>query len=252
MKTFVCALFAVALSAPTASAAVILYGDKDVLGTGVYAVDPVTGATLEGLQPGVTTVADLGLGGLLHTFPFSPDPGDFPGTDQIYIGNPQTYPHDGYSLEPVRTPGPQQLAMDYSAAIPAGHKITTLTLGLAFDDFQFPLFSQPDPNFPGYPLSGPYTITVNGVVDPVLSQLANLFLQTGPRVSFATIGIRPALLNANHLLTVMIDQGGSGGDGWAVDFVTVGVTTRQIPEPATLGLGLMAAAAIGLRWRRRT
>jgi hypothetical protein len=38
------------------------------------------------------------------------------------------------------------------------------------------------------------------------------------------------------VLTLSIDQGGDGGDGWALDYLTVGVTTQQtptstVPEP---------------------
>ena len=40
-----------------------------------------------------------------------------------------------------------------------------------------------------------------------------------------TIGIDPAVLQTNNILTLSIDEGGNGGDGWAIDFLTVGVTT---------------------------
>ncbi|MEQ8662769.1 MAG: hypothetical protein RLW62_18300, partial [Gammaproteobacteria bacterium] len=56
-------LLVVALHAAAAPAAVLQYGDKDVLGFGSYPTDPVTGATLEGLAPGVTSVGVYGLGG---------------------------------------------------------------------------------------------------------------------------------------------------------------------------------------------
>ena len=59
-------------------------------------------------------------------------------------------------------------------------------------------------------------------------------------VRFGTIGVSPSILLPTHILTLSIDQGGDGGDGWAVDFLTVGVTT--VPEPSTLlltGLGLL-------------
>ena len=41
----------------------------------------------------------------------------------------------------------------------------------------------------------------------------------------------------SEMLTLSIDEGGDGGDGWAVDFLTVGITSQgaAVPEPATLG-----------------
>lgn len=82
----------------------IQYGDADVLnGTGTYPIDPTTGATLQGLAPNVVT---FGAPELDHGFPFTPSPGDFPGTDQIFVGSVQTGAHDGYSVA-SRLNGPQ-------------------------------------------------------------------------------------------------------------------------------------------------
>ncbi|MEQ8230342.1 MAG: hypothetical protein RLW61_18510 [Gammaproteobacteria bacterium] len=226
-----------ALYAGTAPAAVLQYGDKDILGFGSYPTDPVTGATLEGLAPGVTSVGTYGLGGYGHSFPFSPEADDYAGTDQIYVGSVQTGNEDGYSNFAGRLSGPQVIMLDYGTLIGPGERVATLTLGIAFDDFQFPNFGEP------------YSVSVNGLADGALTALANSFNQTGPRVSFGTIGIDPGILTPDHLLVLAIDQGGNGGDGWAVDFLTVGVTTTPVPVPGAL---LLAASGLaGLLRRRR-
>lgn len=217
-------------------AAVLTYGDKDIVGFGAYATDPTTGATLEGLAPGVSTIGILGLGGVNHGFPFDPEADDYAGTDQIYVGSNQTGFSDGYSRYAGRIVGPQVITLDYSSLVSSGEKIDTLTLGIGFDDFQFPAFGNP------------YSASVNGNADAALSALANSFIQTGPETSFGSIGIDPGILAANHVLTLSIDQGGAGGDGWAIDFLTVGVTTSPIPLPPA---AILLASALGLLVRRR-
>ena len=42
-----------------------------------------------------------------------------------------------------------------------------------------------------------------------------------------TIGIDPSTLLSSNILTLSIDEGGDGGDGYAVDFLTVGVVTAD-------------------------
>src|SRR5579871_4725926 len=86
------------------------YGTENVLGTGTYPSDPKAGATLIGLAPDVVTDASLTLG---HGYPFSPGVGDFPGTDQIYVGSVQTGAHDGYSVSGTRINGPDIMTLDY-------------------------------------------------------------------------------------------------------------------------------------------
>lgn len=67
-------------------------------------------------------------------------------------------------------------------------------------------------------------------------------------VQCITIGLNPSLDIGSHILTLSIDDGGGGGDGWAIDFLTVGVTTRAgngAPEPSSVllvRLGLLAFA----------
>jgi len=234
---------AVALSAavrPVAAGPSFLeYGNENVLGTGTYPTDPKAGATLVGLAPGVVNDAGLFLG---HTFPFSPAPGTFPGTDQIFVGSVQTGAHDGYSVSSQRINGPMVLTLDYSSLVPPGGKVTTLTLGLAADDFQFPSFGQP------------FTATLNGQAAPDLTTKLNSLNESGPTVHFFTIGIDPSILSPSNVLTVSIDEGGDGGDGFAMDFATVGVTTNlnPLPEPSTLAFACVSIAAVALRrWRSR-
>jgi hypothetical protein len=235
MRLFALALF---LSA-AASAAVLTFGDMDCLGQGCYgAADPTAGATLQGLSAGVITLATTAFG---HGFPFSPS-GDFPGTDQIYVGSVQTGAHDGYSTSAQRINGPQTLVLNYSSLVPAGQTVATLTLGIAADDFQFPAFGQP------------FTATLNGGAAAALTTRLNSLNLSGPQVQFFTIGLTPSLDTSAHTLTLKIDEGGDGGDGWAVDFLTIGVTTSTaaVPEPASFALLLVPAALLVCRRRRQT
>jgi hypothetical protein len=192
------------------------YGDEDLCNTGTYSSDPKAGATLIGLAPNAVTLASHSFG---HSFPFSPTVSDYPGTDQIYVGHTQTGNFDGYSSASGRLNGPQVITLDYSSLVPSGQKVATLTLGIGADDFQFPAWGQP------------FTAVVNGVTNAALTSALNGLNQTGPYEQFITLGIDPATLPANHVLTLSIDEGGNGGDGWAVDFLTVGVTTA----PGDLG-----------------
>lgn len=229
------ALLAGAVLTGPARAAVMEYGDENLLGTGTYPIDPKTGATLEGLAPGVVT---FGAPGVHHDSPFTPAAGEYPGTDQIYVGSIQTGFRDGYSFATSRINGPQIFNLDYSSLVPAGSVIDSLTLGIAGDDIQGAVFN-------------PYTATINGATDAGLTGLLNSLNLTGPSAKFFTIGIQPDTLTADHVLHLAIDQGGDGGDGWAVDFLTVGVTTRQgtVPEPASLGV--IAVGGLVLLLRRK-
>jgi hypothetical protein len=228
------------LLAVPGSASVLFYGDTDCLGFGCYGVnDPTSGATLQGLAAGSVTDST---GTFAHTFPFVPGGGDFPGTDQIYVGSVQTGAHDGYSTSTQRISGPQILVLDYSSLVSAGQVVTSMTLGIAADDFQFPNFGQP------------FVATLNGGAAPGLTATLNALSQSGPVVHFFTIGLSTALDNPAHKLTLAIDQGGDGGDGWAVDFLTMGVTTsaaKTVPEPGSFALLIAPAAVLLYRRKRR-
>lgn len=118
-------------------------------------------------------------------------------------------------------------------------------MGIAADDFQFPPFGQP------------FTANINGATNAALTDVFNGLDQSGPQVQFFTIGISPASLLPSHILTLRIDEGGDGGDGWAVDFLTVGVTVSApsiAPEPGSLtivSLGVVGLWPIGRRVRQK-
>ncbi|MBI4696025.1 MAG: VPLPA-CTERM sorting domain-containing protein [Gammaproteobacteria bacterium] len=207
-----------------------------MLGTGDYGgADPTAGATLEGLAAGAVTLGSNAYG---HGYPFTPAVGDFPGTDQIYVGSVQTGGSDGYSASP-RLNGPQVVSLDYAALHGVGTKITSLTLGIAADDFQYPAY-----------VLAPFVATVNGVQNAALTQILNQVNLGGPQELFLTVGIDTAQLSPNDVLTLSINATGDGGDGWAVDFFTVGVTTAPVPLPAAVWLFGSALAGLGALRRR--
>ena len=229
-KARLLAALAVVWPLVTANAGVQFYGDENLLGTGTYSSDPTAGATLQGLAPGAVTYASLSFA---HGYPFSPAPGEYPGTDQIYVGSNQTGAHDGYSTSPQRIAGPQVITLDYSSLVPAGYQVSSFTLGIAADDFQFPS------------IGNPFTASINGTVNTALTTALNSLNQSGPLTQFLTVGIDPATLAANNVLTLSINEGGDGGDGWAVDFLTSGVTTTPVPEPSTVALVAVGAVVLG-------
>ncbi len=188
-------------------------------------------------------VITLATNGFPHNHPFSPS-ADFPGTDQIYVGSVQTIgSHDGYSGASQRINGPALFSLDYSSLIGPGQTLVTLTLGIAADDFQFP------------GIGNPFTATINGTVNTVGNQLDALN-ETGTVEHLLTSCFSPSIDNPSHILTLSIDEGGDGGDGYAVDFLTIGVTTAPAgvtPEPSTLplfilGIGVFLVLALRRHW----
>ena len=215
-----------------------MYGDMNLLNTG---------ASYPFRSPGRGHAGRAGAGrrhvrhqSFGHSFPFSPYAGDFPGTDQIYTSTTQTAGGDGYSTYGGRLPGPQVLTLDYSSLVPVGQTVQTLTLGIAADDFQFPMFGQP------------FVAAVNGTTEQTLTNSLNGINETGPLVQYLTIGIDPSRLLASNVLTLSINENGDGSDGWAVDFLTIGVTTVPVPEPSSLGLIALAGGGWLVTRRRRT
>lgn len=225
----------------TSNAAALVFGDMDKLGTGTYAITPYTGATTEGLQPGQFS---FGTFSYSHDWPFAPGPGDYPGTDRIYVGSSQTAAHDGYSGAAERVSGPLVISMDYTSLVPVGMSVTSLTLGIMADDFQNPSFNQP------------YVARINGQLAPALTALLNGIDQTGPVARYFAIGLDLSFVNAAHTLELSIDQGGDGGDGFAIDFVELSaIPGAAVPEPAEtaalVGAGLVLLA-VGRRYLRRS
>jgi hypothetical protein len=196
---------------------VATYGDRDLMGFQYPpGTDPTAGARMIGLSPGAVSLATQGYD---HGWPITPgtnDPAgsqDYPNTDQIFVGSNQTGQHDGYAGFDGRKQGPALFSLDYGQLVPAGARNQTLTLGIAADDFQFPAWGQP------------FSATVNGQPNDALTRELNTIDETGPDTRYLSVGIDPAILTPNHILTVAIDEGGDGGDGFAFDFLTVGVTT---------------------------
>lgn len=225
----------------SARAAVVTVGDKDCEGFGFatcYATDPTTGATLSGLSANTVSLGMLSNG---HGWPFPARDAADTGTptDTIFVGSKANC-HDGYCSTGNPTVGSLVFTYDYSGMVSG--PITSFTLGIAADDFQDPAFHQP------------FQATVNGTVDTALTNQLNSLNLTGPRIQFFTIGIDPALLLPSNILTLNISEGGDGGDGYAIDFFTVGVNaTSGIPEPGTislLGIGL-GAVYFGRKASRR-
>ena len=74
--------------------------------------------------------------------------------------------------------------------------------------------------------------------------------QTGPFEQFLSIGIDPATLDPSNILTLSINETGNGGDGWALDFLTIGVTsTPATPAPEPTSFALLSIAALPLLTR---
>jgi len=118
----------------------------------------------------------------------------------------------------------------------------TNSYGIAADDFQFPVFGQL------------FLVTLNGGSDPSLTTKLESLNESGPVVHFFTIGLDPALDNPSHTLTLSINEGGDGGDGFAVDFLTLGVETASAttPEPSGIVMSGMVLGVISIAlWLRR-
>lgn len=231
---------------------VLEYGTENQEGAGPYSggfnpvgFDPKAGATLSGLTAGQVT-SGAQSGGHSEFFPAAPA-GDFAGTDTIYVGSTFTnQAHDGYAgqyLNPVpgdsvAVKGPDTFSLDYSSLLSAGQTPQTLTLGILADDFQYAKYGNP------------FTATVNGVESMEIENALNTTVLTDPSTKFYTFGIDPSLLTGSNVLNLSIDEKGDGGDGYAVDFLTVGVTSSDVPAAVpeastTISFGVLLALGLG-------
>lgn len=139
---------------------------------------------------------------------------DYPGTDQLYVSSRGTPPDSTIQR------GPETIVMDYSTLVPAGQQVSGLTLGMSVTGFI------------SLNTGMTYTAQLNGQINVPLSRQLNS-LQIGANVTqFFTIGIDPKVLNSNNQLTLQIDATDPQGwnKGWAIDFLTISVTTVPIPS----------------------
>ena len=229
----------------TIAPGVLEYGTENQEGAGPYSggfnpvgFDPKAGATLSGLSAGQIT-SGAKSGGHDEFFPNAPA-GDFAGTDTIHVGSTFAgQAHDGYSDQYLTDPGhvvkgPDTFALNYSSLLPAGQIAQTVTLGIELDDFQYGKYNQP------------FTATIDGVESKQIESVLNSVDLTDPAGQFYTFGLDPALLGSSGVLNLSIDEGGDGGDGYAVDFLTLGVTPAAVPEASTtISFGLLLALGLG-------
>ncbi len=188
---------------------VLLFGDQDDVNGGAYPSDPTAGTAMIGLVAGAATSSPNTYGA---PFPQPFTGADFPGTDQVFVGSNQANTCDGYSGDPNRGPA-LVTALDYSALVPAGATVTSITLGIMTNDFQNQVWGDP------------FSVTINGVTQLTTQALLNNLDQTGPITQFITVGLDPSLDDPSHTLNIVIDEAFDGCDGFLVDFFTVGVET---------------------------
>lgn len=147
-----------------------------------------------------------------HTYPWTPDPSDPPGTDRImvvssYVGRPPRG-RDGYTnrtTRPDNQPAPVTLSFDLRGSRPYG-----AVLQIFVDDFQAPVYGSS------------FQARFDGVRVPVLEAVLNRLRQTGPIGKLITLPV-PAeqlpLLDDGQLTIAIDDPTTGAGDGFALDFV---------------------------------
>lgn len=204
--------------APPAAPKVLVYGDKDLFGSQYpKGAHPTAGAQLYGLQPGqVSTATQTYDYGNIFTPGFGDLGGqtDYPGTDQLYVASSSTP-----QMSQIQR-GPEVISMDYSSQVPPGQVATGLTLGMAASNFNAQGTQQT------------YTAWINNQIDVPLSRQLNSLEMSAQDTQFFAIGIDPQLLLPDDTLTLKIDASGSSNPlAWAIDFLTIGVTTAPAPTP---------------------
>jgi len=199
-----------------AAAKILVFGDKDLFGSQYpNGVDPTTGAQLSGLQPGQVSTATQTYD---YNDNFTPNFGDlggqtdYPGTDQLYVAS-NTTPQ----MNQIQR-GPQVISMDYSSQVPPGQAVSGLTLGMSITGFDAQETQQT------------YSVWINNQIDVPLSRYINSVELGAHATQFFAIGVDPQLLLPNNTLTLKIDSTGSQNPlAWAIDFLTIGVTTSPAP-----------------------
>lgn len=233
MRGFVWATVGLLTAAGAAAgqpANVVVFGDLDRVGNGTYLTSPWDTAALFGLTAGQTSAGPV----FPAAGPTPPNQADFQRTDRVLKGTGSA--QDGYA-NAMNNPlsGAHTFTLDYTAALQGGTAVDTLTIGVMLIDVQPSASAQ-------------YTLNVNGSASAFtnITGVVNGLDQAGQAGQFLSFGVPLDVLALNpsaNTLNFTIDQG-VGGDGFAVDFLTVGVT--PVPEPA--GLLLVGLAAFVPSW----
>ncbi|MEL6187095.1 MAG: carboxypeptidase regulatory-like domain-containing protein [Myxococcota bacterium] len=146
-----------------------------------------------------------------HSFPWTPESTDPPATDRImvvssYDGSPPAG-RDGYTAttrRPDNLPAPITLRFDLRGSLPY-----SAVLQLFVDDFQAPVWR------------ANYQALLDGERWPLLEDVLNTLVQTGPIGKLITVPLAPEQLSAldDGILELFVDDPATGaGDGFAFDF----------------------------------
>ena len=148
-----------------------------------------------------------------HTWPFSPEIDDVPGTDRMLVGsglNPglKGYSQDGYTRDSKRPDNiPVPITLSYT---PSGKKVASAQLQILTDDFQ-----------PGV-MQSRFEVTLNGKRASFIENVVNKLDQTGPTGQLFTFDVPSEFFPdiESGKLSVLIDDPNTGmGDGFAIDFI---------------------------------
>ncbi len=162
-----------------------------------------------------------------HSFPWTVNTNDPPGTDRImvvssYTGSP---PHgqDGYTSTTSR-PGNnvQPITLNYSLG---SQTVSSAALQIFVDDFQAPVWG------------ASYQVTLNGQRAPFLESVINSLVQTGPIGKMITAALPAEFLPAvqSGQLVLRFDDPTTGaGDGYAIDFVKLLVNLKGFTQSGTI------------------
>lgn len=156
----------------------------------------------------------------VHSFPWTPNTSDAPGTDRImvissYDGSPPAGT-DGYTTftsRPENTPRP--IVLNYNLD---GINVKSATLQIFVDDFQATTWG------------ADYFVSINGVNIPGIAKMVNSLVQTGPigKLINVTVPQEYLYLIERDSLSILFDDTTTGaGDGYAIDFVKLLINTKK-------------------------